>query len=70
MLWDLIYFMDWMIYELQELEEELVQEELRRELEELGYVGYMEHLDSLDWMDSLDMEFYMANHYLVDNLLY
>jgi hypothetical protein len=69
MLWDLIYFMNWMIYELQEVEEELVQEELRRELEELGYVGYMEHLDSPDWMDSLDMEFYMANHYLVDNLL-
>jgi len=70
MLWDLIYFMNWMIAELEELEEELVQEELRKELGELGYVGYMEHLDSPDWMDSLDMEFTMANHYLVDNLLY
>jgi hypothetical protein len=70
MLWDLIYFMNWMIAELEELEEELVQEELRRELEELGFVGYAEFIDSPDWMDSLDMEFYMANHYLVDNLLY
>ena len=70
MLWDLIYFMNWMITELEELEEELVQEELRRELEELGYVGYMEHLDSPDWMDSLDLEFAMSNHYLVDNLIH
>jgi hypothetical protein len=70
MLWDLIYFMDWMIAELQELEEELVQEELRKELEELGYVGYMEYLESPDWMDALDVEFTMANHYLVDNLMY
>jgi hypothetical protein len=69
MLWDLLYFMDWMIYELQELEEELVQEELRRELEELGYVGYMEHLDSPDWMNALDLELYMANHILTDNLM-
>jgi len=70
MLWDLIYFANWFISELQELEEELVQEELRRELEELGYVGYMEYLDSPDWMDSLDLEFTMSNHYLVDNLLH
>jgi hypothetical protein len=69
MLWDLLYFMDWMIYELQELEDELVQEELRRELEELGYVGYMEHLDSPDWMNALDLELYMANHILTDNLM-
>jgi len=69
MLWDLLYFMDWMIYELQELEEELVQEELRRELEELGYVGYMEHLDSPDWMNALDLELYMANRILTDNLM-
>jgi len=71
MLLDLIYFMDWFISELEELEEELVQEELRKELEELGYVGYMEHLDSPDWIDSLNMEFLMANNFLlVDNLLY
>jgi hypothetical protein len=69
MLWDLLYFMDWMIYELQELEDELVQEELRRELEELGYVGYMEHLDSPDWMNALDLELYMANRILTDNLM-
>jgi len=65
MLWDLIYFLDWMICELQELELELEQQEL----EELGFIGYAEFIDSPDWMDSLDMEFYMANHYLVDNLL-
>jgi hypothetical protein len=69
MLWDLLYFMDWFISELEELEEELVQEELRRELEELGYVGYMEYLEPTEWMVSLDMEFTMANHFLVDNLL-
>jgi len=65
MLWDLIYFLDWMICELQELELELEQQEL----EELGFIGYAEFIDSPDWMDSLDMEFYMANHYLVENLL-
>jgi hypothetical protein len=71
MLWDLLYFLDWMITELEELEEELVQEELRRELEELGYVGYAEYSDSPDWMDSLDIEFDMANSFLlVDNLLH
>jgi len=66
MLWDVLYFLDWMICELQELELELEQQEL----EELGFVGYLEFIDTPDWMDSLDMEFYMANHYLVDNLLY
>ena len=66
MLWDVLYFLDWMICELQELELELEQQEL----EELGFIGYAEFIDSPDWMDSLDMEFYMANHYLVDNLLY
>jgi len=66
MLWDVLYFLDWLICELQELELELEQQEL----EELGFVGYAEFIDSPDWMDSLDMEFYMANHYLVDNLLY
>jgi hypothetical protein len=65
MLWDVLYFLDWLICELQELELELEQQEL----EELGFVGYAEFIDSPDWMDSLDMEFYMANHYLVDNLL-
>jgi len=65
MLWDLIYFMDWFICELQELELELEQQEL----EELGFVGYARFIDSPDWMDALDMEFYMANHYLVDSLL-
>ena len=69
MLWDLLYFMDWMIYELQELEEELVQEELRRELEELGFVGYAEFIDSPDWRDALDLELYMANRILTDNLM-
>jgi hypothetical protein len=66
MLWDVLYFLDWLICELQELELELEQQEL----EELGFVGYAEFIDSPDWMDSLDMEFTMANHYLVDNLLY
>ena len=66
MLWDVLYFLDWIICELQELELELEQQEL----EELGFVGYAEFIDSPDWMDSLDMEFTMANHYLVDNLLY
>jgi hypothetical protein len=65
MIWDVLYFLDWLICELQELELELEQQEL----EELGFVGYAEFIDSPDWMDSLDMEFYMANHYLVDNLL-
>jgi hypothetical protein len=65
MLWDVLYFLDWLICELQELELELEQQEL----EELGFVGYAEFIDSPDWMDSLDMEFYMANHYLVENLL-
>ena len=65
MLWDVLYFLDWLICELQELELELEQQEL----EELGFIGYAEFIDSPDWMDSLDMEFYMANHYLVDNLL-
>ena len=70
MLWYLLYFMDWFITELEEVEEELVQEELRRELEELGYVGYMEFLDpdSID-LKALDLEFTTANRYLVDNLL-
>jgi hypothetical protein len=66
MLWDVLYFLDWIICELQELELELEQQEL----EELGFIGYAEFIDSPDWMDSLDMEFTMANHYLVDNLLY
>jgi hypothetical protein len=66
MLWDVLYFLDWMICELQELELELE----RQELEELGFIGYAEFIDSPDWMDSLDMEFCMANHYLVDNLLH
>jgi hypothetical protein len=66
MIWDVLYFLDWLICELQELELELEQQEL----EELGFIGYAEFIDSPDWMDSLDMEFYMANHYLVDNLLY
>jgi hypothetical protein len=66
MLWDVLYFLDWMICELQELELELEQQEL----EELGFVGYLEFIDTPDWMDALDMEFTMANHYLVDNLLY
>jgi hypothetical protein len=65
MLWDVLYFLDWIICELQELELELEQQEL----EELGFVGYAEFIDSPDWMDALDMEFTMANHYLVDNLL-
>jgi len=66
MLWDVLYFLDWLICELQELELELEQQEL----EELGFIGYAEFIDSPDWMDSLDMEFYMANRYLVDNLLH
>jgi hypothetical protein len=66
MLWDVLYFLDWIICELQELELELEQQEL----EELGFVGYAEFIDSPDWMNALDMEFTMANHYLVDNLLY
>ena len=66
MIWDVLYFLDWLICELQELELELEQQEL----EELGFIGYAEFIDSPDWMDSLDMEFTMANHYLVDNLLY
>jgi len=65
MLWDLIYFMDWFICELQELELELEHQEL----EELGFVGYAEFINSPDWMDSLDLEFTMSNHFLVDNLL-
>jgi hypothetical protein len=65
MLWDVLYFLDWIICELQELELELEQQEL----EELGFIGYAEFIDSPDWMDALDMEFTMANHYLVDNLL-
>jgi len=70
LLWDLIFFMNWMIAELEEIEEELVQEELTRELEELGYVGYADYISSSDWMNALDMEFTMANTLLVDNLLY
>ena len=66
MLWDVLYFLDWLICELQELELELEQQEL----EELGFIGYAEFIDSPDWMDSLDMEFYMANRYLADNLLH
>jgi hypothetical protein len=66
MLWDVLYFLDWMICELQELELELEQQEL----EELGFVGYLEFIDTPNWMDALDMEFTMANHYLVDNLLH
>jgi hypothetical protein len=66
MLWDVLYFLDWIICELQELELELEQQEL----EELGFIGYAEFIDYPDWMNSLDMEFTMANHYLVDNLLY
>jgi hypothetical protein len=65
MLWDVLYFLDWLICELQELELELEQQEL----EELGFVGYAEFIDSPDWMDALDLELYMANHYLVDNLM-
>jgi hypothetical protein len=66
MLWDVLYFLDWIICELQELELELEQQEL----EELGFIGYAEFIDSPDWMNALDMGFTMANHYLVDNLLY
>jgi hypothetical protein len=72
MLWDLIYFLDWFITELEEVEEELVQEELRKELEELGYVGYMEFLDpdSID-LKALDLEFTAASSFLLlDNLLH
>jgi len=65
MLWDLLYFLDWFVCELQELELELEQQEL----EELGFVGYAEFIDCPDWMDSLDLEFTAANCFLVDNLL-
>jgi hypothetical protein len=66
MIWDVLYFLDWLICELQELELELEQQEL----EELGFVGYLEFLDS-DWMNSLDLEFATASSFLlVDNLLH
>jgi hypothetical protein len=65
MLWDVLYFLDWLICELQELELELEQQEL----EELGFVGYAEFIDSPDWMNALDLELYMANHILTDNLM-
>jgi len=65
MLWDVLYFLDWIICELQELELELEQQEL----EELGFVGYAEFIDSPDWMNALDLELYMANHILTDNLM-
>ena len=65
MLWDVLYFLDWLICELQELELELEQQEL----EELGFVGYAEFIDSSDWMNALDLELYMANRILTDNLM-
>jgi hypothetical protein len=65
MLWDVLYFLDWIICELQELELELEQQEL----EELGFVGYAEFIDSPDWINALDLELYMANHILTDNLM-